>query len=417
MNAPDISLPGFKEQLPAEVLADCAGLCYPAGPGNTIDMLFGLAALTRSEQFRHRLSTALEAMCFTDESEFQLARHAIAVLDRLPADSRARLFSSPLAETDTAGHDPDELAGNGESRRLLSGIRHLVHHPDVRDIAFILPPCLFYQGVFYLPHIHALLLSGTEGTTIAVVEKQGKTRFVWSDGQSITLPNDGSGLPAGFRHPRLAALPRIGRFAILNGVPEVVPLLSSFDPAAGEEIKEGADRISLALELLEQIWPYAFHAIRRHVKAFCILKQRGYSRSHSPPELPGAILMSADDVERIGDLLCHESSHVRMNVFRLYDPIARAHDPKAEAAGFVSPWRPDLRPLKGLVDGVHAFLNVCRYHRKLGEWRDGAWIPGAIYERQKQNVIQANALLQRHAAPTRLGVMLMEEFIREEALL
>ena len=66
---------------------------------------------------------------------------------------------------------------------------------------------------------------------------------------------------------------------------------------------------------------------------------------------------------------------------------------------------------------MHAFLNVCRYHRNLGEWRDGAWIPGAIYERQKQNVIQANALLLQHAAPTRIGAMLMEEFIREEALL
>jgi len=416
VNAPDISLPGFKEQLPAEVLTDCAGLCYPAGPGNTVDMLFELAALTRSERFRHRLSTALEAMYFTDASELQLARHAVAVLDRLPADSRARLFGTPLAETDAVRHDPGRTSGGDKSKHLLSGIRHLVHHPDVRDIAFILPPCLFYQGVFYLPHIHALLLSGTGGTTIAVVEKHGKTHFVWSDGPSITLANDGSGLPPGFKHPRLAALPRIGRFAILNGAPEAAPLLSPFDPATDEEIKEGADRISLALELLEQIWPHAFHAIHRHVKAFCILKQRGYSRSHSPPELPGTILMSADEVVRIGDLLCHESSHVRMNVFRLYDPIAQARDPKAEAAGFISPWRPDLRPLKGLIDGVHAFLNVCRYHRKLGEWCDGAWIPGAIYERQKQNVIQANALLLQHAAPTRIGAMLMEEFIREEAL-
>lgn len=417
MNAPDIFLPGFKEQLPAGVLTDCAGLCYPSGPGNTVDMLFGLAALTRSERFHHRLSRALEAMHFTDASELQLARRAIAVLERLPADSRARLFSTPLAETDTARPDPDEMSSSDQSKQLLSGIRHLVHHPDVRDTTFILPPCLFYQGVFYLPHIHALLLNGAAGATIAVVEKHGKTHFVWSDGPSITLPNDGGGLPTGFRHPRLAALPRIGRFSILNGVPEVAPLLSSFDPATDEEIKKGADRIHLALELLEQIWPHAFHAIHRHVKAFCILKQRGYSRSHSPPELPGTILMSADEVERIGDLLCHESSHVRMNVFRLYDRIAQARDPKAEAAGFVSPWRPDLRPLKGLIDGVHAFLNVCRYHRKLGEWCDGAWIPGAIYERQKQNVIQANALLQQHAAPTRIGTMLMEEFTREEALL
>lgn len=415
MNARDTGNPRPTEPFLRYVLSDCAGLCYPAAPGNTVDVLFGFAALSRAERWRQELDTAFAAM---DSSEAQLAQRAIAVLDSLSADSRARLFSTPLAEIDTAPNaDCGEFNGPDETKRILSGTRHLIHHPDVHNIVFVLPPRLFTDGAFYLPHAHALLFNGGPGITTAVVEDEGNTRFIWSDGLSLTLANDGSGLPAGFCHSRLKPLPHIGGFPVLNSVAETAPLLSGFGPAADDEIGRGAKRIEAALELLGQIWPLAYHALYRHVKALCILKQRSYSRSHSPPELPGTIFMSADDIERIGDLLCHESSHVRMNVFRLYDPIARARTPELETAGFVSPWRPDLRPLRGLVDGVHAFLNVCHYHRRLGERFSDAWTSAVIYERQKQNVIEASKTLREHAVPTRIGTMLLNEFAREEALL
>ncbi len=404
----------LREALPQHVLTDCAGLCYPAAPGSTVDILFGFSALARSVRLRNQISAAMDTM---DTNEYQLAQRLIATLDNLPANTRARLFSTPLAEIDTAPKAEPDDSGNPGTRQILSGVRHFIHHPDVRNITFILPPCLFSAGPLYLPHVHAVLSNDAPGITLAVVENEGKTHFVWSDGLSLTLINNGSGLPAGFSHPRLAVLPYIGGFPVLNGIAEVTPLLSSFGPATDEEIDLGTGRIETALELLSQIWPLAFHALYRHVKALCILKQRGHSRSHSPPELPGTIFMSADDVERIGDLLCHESSHIRMNIFRLYDTIARARDPESETIGFVSPWRPDLRPLRGLVDGVHAFLNVCHYHRRLQERFPDAWTSGKIYERQKRNVIQAGIALREHAVPTQIGAILLEEFAREEALL
>ncbi|SEL31100.1 aKG-HExxH-type peptide beta-hydroxylase [Nitrosovibrio tenuis] len=415
MNAEDARQAGSTEPFLKYVLNDCAGLCYPSAPGNTVDVLFGLAALRRAERWRHQLDAAVAA---ADSSEAQLAQRAIAVLGSLFAGSRARLFSTPLAEIDTVPCvDRADFSRLDEKKRVLSGIRNLLHHPDVRNIAFVLPPCLFTDGAFYLPHAHALLFSGPPEVTIAVVESEGNTRFTWSDGLTLTLPNDGSRLPSGFSHSRLKPLPHIGGFPVLNSIAETAPLLSGFGPAADHEIGPAAERIEAALELLSQVWPLAYHALQRHVQALCILKQRSYSRSHSPSELPGTIFMSADDIERIGDLLCHESSHVRMNVFRLYDPLAAARTPESEAAGFTSPWRPDLRPLRGLLDGVHAFLNVCRYHRRLGERLSNAWASAAIYQRQKRNIIQASMTLRQHAIPTRLGAMLLEEFSREEALL
>jgi HEXXH motif-containing protein len=276
---------------------------------------------------------------------------------------------------------------------------------------------LFNEGPLYLPHAHALLFNDNPDVTLAVEESEGNTHFVWSDGLSLTLPNVGEGLPMSFDHPRLKPLPCIAGFPVLNAVAEIAPFLTSFGPASQEEIEQSAERFDHALELLRQIWPLAYHALYRHVRALCILGQRNHSRSHSPPELPGTILMSLDDAECIGDLLCHESSHLRMNVFRFYDPIAHARSAGQEAIGFVSPWRPDLRPLRGLVDGVHAFLNVCRYHQRLRERFPDARASAVIYERQKRNVIQANTLLRTHGIPTELGRMLLDEFERETALL
>ncbi|MBN9134044.1 MAG: hypothetical protein J0H48_11885 [Nitrosospira multiformis] len=416
MTAAPTGKAGFPEESLQSLLTDCSGLCYPSSPGTTMDILFSLSALQRSERFRNRLHAALEAM---DGNERRLAQHVIVLLDSLSPDSRARLFANPLAEIDAAGgtysaHDNHCIRG---TRQVLAGVRHLIHHPAVRNTTFILSPCLFNEGPLYLPHAHALLFNEDPDATLAFTEREESTHFVWSDGLSLTLPNDGNGLPSGFDHPRLQPLPRIAGFPVLNAVAEAAPFLISFEPASQEEIAQSAERFDHALELLRQIWPLAYHALRRHVSALCILEQRNHSRSHSPPELPGTILMSLDDVECIGDLLCHESSHLRMNVFRLYDPIAHARSVEQEEAGFVSPWRPDLRPLRGLVDGVHAFLNVCRYHQRLRERLPDAWASGVIYERQKRNVIQANAALREHGIPTELGKMLLDKFDQEAALL
>lgn len=412
--------PTGKASFPGEslqsLLTDCSGLCYPSSPGTTTDILFNLSAQQRSQRFRNRLQEGTDEMSVC---ESRLAQHVITLLDNLSPDSRACLFANPLAEID-ATEGADWTHSNNplrEIRHVLAGIRHLIHHPAVRNTTFILPPCLFNEGPLYLPHAHALLFNEDPDVTLAVEESEGNTHFVWSDGLSLTLPNVGEGLPMSFDHPRLKPLPCIAGFPVLNAVAEIAPFLTSFGPASQEEIEQSAERFDHALELLRQLWPLAYHALRRHVRALCILGQRNHSRSHSPPELPGTILMSLDEVECIGDLLCHESSHLRMNVFRFYDPIAHARSAEQEATGFVSPWRPDLRPLRGLVDGVHAFLNVCRYHQRLQERFPDAWASGVIYERQKRNVIQANALLREHGIPTGLGKMLLDEFERETALL
>ena len=414
MTASPTGKAGFSGESFKSLPTDCSGLCYPSPPGATVDILFGLSALQRSERFRNRLHTALEGM---DGNERRLAQHVITLLDGLSPDRRACLFANPLAEIDAAGGVYSDNNRLREIRQVLAGVRHLIHHPAVRNTTFILPSCLFNEGPLYLPHAHALLFNEDPDVTLAVEESEGNTHFVWSDGLSLTLPNVGQGLPMSFDHPRLKPLPRIAGFPVLNAVAEIAPFLTSFGPASQEEIEQSAERFDHAVELLRQIWPLAYHALRRHVRALCILGQRNHSRSHSPPELPGTILMSLEDVECIGDLLCHESSHLRMNVFRFYDPIAHARSAEQEATGFVSPWRPDLRPLRGLVDGVHAFLNVCRYHQRLQERFPDAWASGVIYERQKRNVIQANALLREHGIPTELGKMLLDEFEREAALL
>ncbi|MDH4078898.1 MAG: HEXXH motif-containing putative peptide modification protein [Nitrospira sp.] len=400
-----------------DMLTDCDGLCYPSAPGSTVDLLLGYSALARAERLREHLLSEIDKNRM-DKSELQLANRIRAILDNVPRDCLSCLFSTPLAEIDTAPNiDQREGDCTSVNKRFLLGVRHMIHHPALPDATFVLPPSLFFGGPLYLPHLNAMLRNDEPAVTLAVVESEGKTRFVWSDGLSLTLINDGSKLPEDFKHPRLRALPHAGGIPVLNEIAEIAPTLSAFEPAAQEEIAIGVQRVEAALKLLKRIWPLAFHALSRHIKAFCILRHRSYSRSHSPPELPGTVFLSVEDVECLGDLLCHESSHVRMNIFRWYDSIVVARNPEADAASFVSPWRSDLRPIQGLLDGVHAFLNVCRYYRRLEDQFQTGETFRTIYERQRKNVIQANVILQQHAKPTTIGAILLNQFALEVAQL
>jgi hypothetical protein len=392
---------------------NCDGLCYPTAPGSTVDVLFGFAALSRARRLRFKLAAAKQTL---SDPERALAALIMETIDRLPTDSQTRLFSNSLAEIDVESdtHVSNQVV---TAKPILKGIRHLIHHPDLDNITTILPAFIFTDGPLYLPHLHALLFHDQPGVTLAVAQSEGKTRFIWSDGVSLTLVNNGQGLPPGFHHSRLQALPCIGGFPIFNAVPEISGLLSGFGPATTEEIEQATGLLDMGLALVSQVWPLAFHALRRHAKGICLLTRRNHSRSHSPVELPGTIFLSADTAECIGDLLCHEASHLRMNVFRQFDQIAVARSPEQEAAGFVSPWRTDLRPLRGIVDGVHAFLNVCHYYQRLKDHFPTATNAGLIYERQKQQIIQANALLRDQAKPTPIGALLLQQFAQEEALL
>ncbi len=75
-------------------------------------------------------------------------------------------------------------------------------------------------------------------------------------------------------------------------------------------------------------------------------------------QLPGAIgLCHEENLRAQAEALIHEFCHNKLHLILEADPILEKND----RAVFYSPWRTDPRPLRGLLLGAHAFLNVARY--------------------------------------------------------
>lgn len=388
--------------------SDCEGLCYPSPPGTTIDVTMGAIALARSNVAIDRCALAVADL---DHDEARLIDTIGEAVLQLPPIERAALFRSAAAAFDFDSYPPRP----GYASVLL--VRHLIRHPSLPKFIAVLPRGFFaHCPQVHLPHVNAVLHKMAGDITLAIVQTDGATRFIWSDGMSVSLPNDGSALSTMLSNDRLQILPSAMGLPILNGIADYEFEGISLGLAdQGELLRHGAvfrDGISL----LREVWPTAYSAAKRHLRGFVLLERRGHARSHSPASLGGVMYTTLDSPDRLADLLCHEASHVRMNALRRFDAIAEPKDIDAAAAGFRSPWRSDLRPLQGLVDGVHAFLNVCGFHRRFAEiFPDSA--TEATYARQAENVRVAWKTLQRHALPTTLGIQLFTLFETEVARL
>ena len=59
--------------------------------------------------------------------------------------------------------------------------------------------------------------------------------------------------------------------------------------------------------------------------------------------------------------------------------------------------------------GVHAFLNVCGFHRRLSRHPAFTATAHAVVDRQKNKLRLGLSLLQAHGMPSRLGEELMRE--------
>jgi HEXXH motif-containing protein len=116
--------------------------------------------------------------------------------------------------------------------------------------------------------------------------------------------------------------------------------------------------LSRAHDVLTRVWPDTAAWVRLLVPAVMRVRQsrgRGIRLSGSfGPGYPIYLSETAHPQSHAEDLV-HELQHLRFHLWRAtvgWPPPARA------AARFVSPFRPDLRPLLGVHLGLHAFLTV-----------------------------------------------------------
>jgi HEXXH motif-containing protein len=390
------------------VPADCSGLCLPESGGNTVDILRGISARNCGARIRQRIDQAFPLV--NDPDERRLLQATADGIDSLDPLALSIVFDPLPASADSplivVGEDA-MVNPRPDLARALGAVRYLVGAPQVRSLTLVLPRSVIPPAGLYLPHLRLLLLPPGP---VAVVIREGATRFTWPDGAAVTLP---CGTSEGFervRGRRMLRLSGIQDFPVLNAAPEIAESAAAFGVCDPVELPQGVSRIAAGLSTLRNIWPAAAGAAARHLKGLLVLAKRGHSRSHSPLLFQGMVLLSPEDPVMVGDLLVHELSHVRLNLFREFDPVFHDREPERR---HISPWRGDLRPLSGLVLGVHAFLNVCHYYRRVSEIHVAGGTAAALFERQREKVRVAWAAAQPFLLPTPAGAAFLETLEQE----
>ena len=88
----------------------------------------------------------------------------------------------------------------------------------------------------------------------------------------------------------------------------------------------------------------------------------------------------------MAEALVHETQHGKLNTLRWFDAVLHNGD----STWSESPVRPDLRPLMGVLMGVHAFVPVAAMHRRLEELEDPI-VSTPHFARRRHEVSEGNA--------------------------
>jgi HEXXH motif-containing protein len=129
--------------------------------------------------------------------------------------------------------------------------------------------------------------------------------------------------------------------------------------------RRAADRwdqlLSAAWSVLQAHHPWVAAEIAAGVSVITpITTPPGGAASSSSPEVFGTVAMSLPtDPVRGAELLAHEIQHVKLGALAGQVPLTQPDD----GTRYYAPWRPDPRPLAGLLQGAYAYLGVSGFWR------------------------------------------------------
>lgn len=368
----------------------------------------------------------------------------IALLDRAPRGGDARLaqrlartleglserafvecFDHPLAWAQLApptredGHaqtaDTFALQLDAEApARALGLARFLVGAPALASLSIELTPRALPHGELYLPHLHVVI----RAPHVVIEQDEERVRVRLPDRTTVALPR----APLlGVDTARVYAPPLLGGLPSYHGIAEVgarLELLLSRG-LARRDLDEGralaagwrppphhAATLAAGRRLLAEVWPDAARAADQAFQGVVCLPhaEDGHFFSLTTGRLRNVLITGMVAPAQVGDSLVHEGAHTRL--WPLFDLDPLLDDDGAPVHR--SPWRRDLRPLKGLLNGVHAFTTVVSYYRRLRAQRpELAEIADEKLALHWPRVLAAWEVLAREARPTPLGAQFL----------
>jgi HEXXH motif-containing protein len=181
----------------------------------------------------------------------------------------------------------------------------------------------------------------------------------------------------------------------------------------GHEAAEWAEKIGEALALIGEHLPDLRAEIDLYIQLFLPTGWHPEThRSASYRESIGAIYMSLHpQLMTLAEAVIHEFSHNKLHALFELDAVIENSSAKA----FRSPVRQDLRPLRGVLLAVHAFLPVARLYEKMLEaghpLSRGHYFPER-YARIRAINREGASVIFEHSHPTAVGRALIDEFRR-----
>lgn len=320
------------------------------------------------------------------------------------SETLSALDSSP----DRGSAQPGHLAAIAAAAALVGGVRAAIEFPPpAGDRAFLHLPSL--GSVTVPPHAH--------GAARVVCHREGAAEIVW--------PRDRLMLPAdlessGGRWRALVSV-RVSKgsghrlLVIDDADPYRLPghdeaLASLVGPQAGQ----WRSRVRRGWNLLARRHAQTSGEVRALVTALIPLHSAaGASLSTTSRRTFGAIGLSLphDDVS-MALVFAHEVQHAKLCALMDLIPLL---DDRADDL-YYAPWRPDPRPLAGLLQGLYAHMGVTRFWRRQQAAGGG---PADVYRAQVEFARWRSAcwevatLIARRPEVTAYGAVFVDGMIQQ----
>jgi HEXXH motif-containing protein len=133
----------------------------------------------------------------------------------------------------------------------------------------------------------------------------------------------------------------------------------------GEELGRWQVTLTESLGLLREVWPEMESEVSALVHTIVAVNSPGGRTNYScsSDDFWGAILCSFDPPPILADVLVHEFGHIFL--FELLEIHGIFAEDSPKEAVYYSPWRPEPRPLLGVLHAVYTFVHIAEYYRRM----------------------------------------------------
>jgi len=118
-----------------------------------------------------------------------------------------------------------------------------------------------------------------------------------------------------------------------------------------------------------KVCPEIYETVKKLVKAIQVIhvEDPEYDSSYTHPDIPFSIFVSigADTSKlsnlRVAESIIHETMHLQLTLIENISPLIK----NGSMEMFYSPWREELRPIRGVLHGIYVFSAVKDFYEKI----------------------------------------------------